>query len=295
MLRRSLRSAVNTLPLQSLSFPFSSTSAFSSSVSSASSPDGHSDPDTLRAIARKHLPPALFHVSDIVAGRAEGSYVYEASTHRRFLDFTTGIGVTNAGHCPPTVVQAIQDQAAKFIHAQQNVFAISEPVARLCSTLARITPPRLDQFLFVNSGSEAVENAIKVARAATKRQNIVAFSGGYHGRTYGAMAVTSSKYIYGVGFGPLMPGVCISGYPYCLHCPGGGRWVEAPGTCCGAALENLEWKLMTQSAPQVRGPVITLIHGNERTPPPIHLPSPSPSPLPLPLTLTLTLTITLAL
>jgi len=186
------------------------------------------------------------------------------------LDFTTGIGVTNTGHCHPRVVRAIQEQAARLVHGQQNVFAANLPLARLCDRLAKVTPTGLDMFLFVNSGSEAVENAVKVARAHTGRQNVVAFQGGYHGRTYGAMALTSSKSVYGVGFGPLMPGVRTTYYPDCLHCPGGGKGRRAGGECCGWWHEQLLWTLKTQTDPSDTAAVIVepvLGEGGFLTPP----------------------------
>jgi len=215
-------------------------------LSGASAPQSASVREEARAIAARHLPSALFHVSDIVPDHAMGSWIVEAGTGRKFLDFTTGIGVTNLGHCHPRVVEAIQQQAAKVIHAQQNVFDVSLPVAELCTRLAKVMPDGLDTFLFVNSGSEAAENAVKVARAYTGRPNVIAFTGSYHGRTYGAMALTSSKTVYMAGFSPLMPGVRFAPFPYWASMKHMGLSPEAVGQW---ALEQVEWVLKTQTAP----------------------------------------------
>lgn len=121
---------------------------------------------------------------------------------------------TPLGHCHPTVVKAVQDQAANLSHGQVNIF-YQKPMLDLIEGLKPKMPhPSLDTFFFWNSGSEAVEAAVKLARHATKKQNIIVFQGSYHGRTMGTMALTTSKTVYGKGFGPLMPGVHVCAYPY---------------------------------------------------------------------------------
>ncbi|PNH10911.1 putative 4-aminobutyrate aminotransferase, partial [Tetrabaena socialis] len=129
-----------------------------------------------------------------------------------------GIGAVSTGHCHPTVVEAVRRQAGRVVHAQQNIFGAHEAMVDLYDRLSVVLPPSLDSYFLANSGAEAVDNAVKMARAATGRQNVIAFEGGFHGRTLGSMALTSSKTIYRQGFGPLMPGVHIAPYPYCLHC-----------------------------------------------------------------------------
>eukprot|EP00798_Chlamydomonas_sp_ICE-L_P006282 gene6282-2913_t len=114
-------------------------------------------------------PGALSHFN-----RGEGSWVWDTDGNK-FLDMTSGIGVTSTGHCHPTVVEAVQKQAATIVHAQQNVFGAHEPVLALVERLSRIVPSHLSRFFFCNSGAEAVDNAIKVARAHTGKQNIIAF------------------------------------------------------------------------------------------------------------------------
>lgn len=145
--------------------------------------------------------------------KGEGSYVvYDDG--RKMLDFTCGIGVTNLGHAHPEVSKAAADQCMKLVHSQCSI-ALHEPYLRLIERLLSVMPdPSLDSFFFWNSGSEAVEAAIKMARQLTKRQNIICMQGAYHGRTFGAMAVTKSKTIYSAGSHPLMPGVFSIPYPY---------------------------------------------------------------------------------
>jgi 4-aminobutyrate aminotransferase len=122
------------------------------------------------------------------------------------LDFNAGIAVTSTGHCHPDVVKAVQDQAGKLIHYSADFYI---PLyAQACAELARIAPIKEKCRVFLgNSGTEAIEGAIKLARLATGRQNLVAFLGAFHGRTYGSVSLTASKAKYHAGFGPMLPGV----------------------------------------------------------------------------------------
>lgn len=125
---------------------------------------------------------------------------------KEWIDFAGGIGVVNAGHCPPSVVKAIQDQAAKYIHTSFNVVTY-EPYIELCEKLAEILPHGgKTKTMLVSTGAEAVENAIKIARQATKRQAIVCYTGAFHGRTMMAMTLTS-KIDYKINCGPFAPEV----------------------------------------------------------------------------------------
>jgi len=124
----------------------------------------------------KRLAPAVGKYSDFIAEKAEGSYVW-TTDGQKHLDMACGIGVASTGHCHPKVVKAIQDQASDFIIAQQNVFTSSPAMVGLLDRLTRIVPKGLDTHVFANSGSEVVENAIKMARAHTKKTNIIAFDG----------------------------------------------------------------------------------------------------------------------
>src|SRR5512146_2680160 len=162
-----------------------------------------------------HMSPVWGRIFNFVAERAEGSYIY-TTDGRKLLDFTCGIGVTNTGHCHPKVVEAIREQAGLFLHAQANI-VIHKPMLQLIEELRPIVPPSIDGFFFSNSGAEAIEGAVKLARAATGKQNVIVFSGSFHGRTAGTMALTTSKTIYRAGFGPLPSGVFVAPFPYALR------------------------------------------------------------------------------
>ncbi len=198
--------------------------------------------DTLYRENFPHMSPVWTRIFDFVAERAEGSYIY-TTDGRRLLDFTCGIGVTNTGHCHPKVVAAIREQAGLFLHAQANI-VIHKPMLRLIQELRQIVPPQIDGFFFSNSGAEAVEGAVKLARAATGKQNIIVFSGSFHGRTAGTMALTTSKTIYRAGFGPLPSGVFVAPFPYAF------RLGMSEEQAAQYALEQLEYLLASQTAPK---------------------------------------------
>ncbi len=189
-----------------------------------------------------HMSPVWGRIFNFVAERAEGSYIY-TTDGRKLLDFTCGIGVTNTGHCHPKVVEAIREQAGLFLHAQANI-VIHQPMLKLIEELRSIVPSSIDGFFFSNSGAEAVEGAIKLARAATGKQNIIVFSGSFHGRTAGTMALTTSKTIYRAGFGPLPAGVFVAPFPYAF------RLGMTEEQASAYALEQLEYLLASQTAPK---------------------------------------------
>jgi 4-aminobutyrate aminotransferase len=189
-----------------------------------------------------HVSPVWPRYTPIIASRAEGSYVYDQDG-TPYLDFTCGIGVTNTGHCHPRVVEAIREQAGKLLHGQVNII-YHEPLLELVEELRGILHPSLDGFFFSNSGAEAIEGAIKLARHATGRTNIIVFQGSFHGRTVGTMSLTTSKTIYRVGYQPLMPGVFVAPYPYAYRY---GWDEERTSRWC---LEELEFLLTTQTAPK---------------------------------------------
>lgn len=160
----------------------------------------------------QHLSPVWPRLANVVIERGEGCYLFDADG-RAYLDFTSGIGVTNTGHSHPKVVAAIQAQAARLLHGQLNIVTTA-PVLRLVEALTMVMPPGLDSFFFSNSGAEAVEAAVKLARQATGKPNIIVFQGSFHGRTNQAMAMTTSKTIYRSGYQPLAAGVFVAPFPY---------------------------------------------------------------------------------
>ncbi len=161
------------------------------------------------------LSPILKQATPVRVSRGEGVYLYDAAD-RRYLDFTAGIGVTSTGHCHPRVVAAAQAQAGTLIHGQYTT-VLHEPLLALTERLGEALPEGLDSVSYTNSGSEAVEAAVRLARHATGRSTIVAFTGAFHGRTMGAAALTSSATKFRAGVGPVMPGVAIAPFPYAFR------------------------------------------------------------------------------
>ncbi|MEM6282543.1 MAG: aminotransferase class III-fold pyridoxal phosphate-dependent enzyme [Chloroflexota bacterium] len=159
-----------------------------------------------------HLSPAWTHLTRMQPVRAEGIYYYDADDNQ-WIDFTAGIGVVNTGHCHPRVVKAIQEQAAKLIHGQINT-VISPQAVACVNELNTITPDHIDCFFLSNSGAEATEGAVKLAKQATGRTNVITFQGSFHGRTALTMSMTNSKTIYRAGYQPLPPGTFVAPFPY---------------------------------------------------------------------------------
>ncbi len=165
--------------------------------------------------AKSHVSPVWSRITNLTLDHAQGCYVYDTDG-RQYLDFTCGIGVTNTGHCHPKVVKAIQDQAAQLIHAQFNIY-MHKPMFQLIEELMPVVPPGLDSFYFTNSGAECLEGAVKLAKHATGRTNIIVFQGSFHGRTHLTMSMTTSKTGYKVGLQPLVSGIFVAPYPYAYY------------------------------------------------------------------------------
>ena len=185
------------------------------------------------ARAREHLTDALIIHTDILVHKSEGVTVEDVNG-RRYLDFISGLATTNTGHNHPAVVAAIREQASSFLHS--GCIFYYEPLLALREAMNDITPPGLDTFFFSNSGAEAVEGAIKLARHYTGRQGILAFTGGFHGRTYGAASLTTSSIKYRARYHPFLPSVYHSPYPYCFRC----FFNQRPQTCSMDCLGYLE-------------------------------------------------------
>lgn len=160
----------------------------------------------------QHISPIWSRITSILVERGEGAYIFDVNG-QRYLDFTSGIAVTNTGHCHPKVVAAAREQVGKIIHAQANIF-YHQPMVHLAQTLREVVPPPLDTFFFSNSGAEALEGAVKLVRHATGRTNIIVFQGSFHGRTNQTMAMTTSKNVYRQHYQPLAAGVFVAPYPY---------------------------------------------------------------------------------
>jgi 4-aminobutyrate aminotransferase len=195
-----------------------------------------------------HLAPVWNRAWPIVVDHGEGPYLIDTAG-RRYLDFTSGIGVTNTGHSHPRVVLAIQEQAAKLLHGQAALVA-HQPMLRLVEQLLPIVPKPLDTFFFTNSGAEVIEGAVKLARHATKRPNVIVFQGSFHGRTNATMAMTTSKSIYRAGYSPLASGFFVAPFPHAYYY----GWDEA--TTVRFCLRELKLLLKTQTAPDETAAIV---------------------------------------
>src|SRR3954454_9732755 len=193
---------------------------------------------------QKVVSPSYTRCYPLVAAKGEGAIVEDVDGNR-FLDFNAGIAVVAAGHCHPRVVDAIQKQAARLIHMSGTEFYYEELVA-LAEKLDQIAPGEVARRVsFGNSGAEAMEGAFKLARYATGRDKIIAFFGSFHGRTMGALSLTSRKAVQRAGFGPLVPGVVHAPYPYCYRCPYG----QEPDTCAVECVKHIEDTLLKTISP----------------------------------------------
>jgi 4-aminobutyrate aminotransferase len=171
------------------------------------------------------VPPVWGRITNLDVDRGEGSWLITRDGER-YLDYSSGIGVTNTGHAHPRVVAAIQAQAAKLLHGQQNIL-YHEPGLRLYDRLRGLLPGGPWQAFLSNSGAEAIEASVKLARVATGRPAIMAFRYGYHGRTAQTMALTTAKDVYRAAFEPLPGSVYHTPYPYCYRAPGGAHSPDA--------------------------------------------------------------------
>ncbi|MDQ6678558.1 MAG: aminotransferase class III-fold pyridoxal phosphate-dependent enzyme, partial [Acidobacteriota bacterium] len=177
------------------------------------------------------LSPSYTRDYPLVVDRGEGATIIDVDGNR-FLDFCAGIAVASTGHCHPEVVTAIQAQAARLIHMSGTDFYYENMVE-----LAEILAGTDGRVLFTNSGTEAMEAALKLARYTTGRDKFIAFYGAFHGRTMGSLSLTARRPVQREGFGPFLPGVHHIPYAYCYRCP----YNRTPDTCaveCAGAIEN---------------------------------------------------------
>ncbi len=178
-----------------------------------------------------HVPKGVFNTSPFFIARAEGAWIQDVDG-REFIDFAGGIGVNNIGHRHPAVVEAIKAQADEYVHACFHVM-MYQPYIELCEKLNQIVPGRgALKTMLANSGAEAVENAVKIARYYTGRLGVICFDNAFHGRTYLAMALTSKVRPYKLKTGAVSaPGVFRAHYPYCYRCPWGLSYPECQIHC----------------------------------------------------------------
>jgi 4-aminobutyrate aminotransferase len=181
----------------------------------------------------QHVNPVLSRSARIVAERASGSWIYDMNGDA-YLDLATGIAVNNIGHCHPRVVEAIQKQAAQLIHT--SVTTHHKPYIQLAEKLVEISPNGLDSVFLANSGAEAVEGAIKLARYVSGRPGIINFRGSFHGRTMMTMALTTSKLYYREKYEPLPGSIFTVPFPYVYR----SHFPNDPKACIRDCLEQLD-------------------------------------------------------
>ncbi len=188
----------------------------------------------LMALKERHVPQGVRVALPIVLARGEGAIVEDVDGNR-YIDVSGGIGVLNSGHRPRDILEAVGNQLDRLMHISMMV-AGYDPYLRLAEKMAEISPGgALTKSIFVNSGSEAVENAAKVARAHNRRKYFISFRSGFHGRTFLGMSLTGKEKPYREGFGPFLPEVLLLDYPYPYRSPQG----DGAGEATLAALEDL--------------------------------------------------------
>src|SRR5436305_13126598 len=194
-------------------------------------------PNATRVLAgdERYISPLYTRSYPLVAKSGRGIVVTDVDGNE-FFDFSAGIAVTSTGHCHPEVVEAIQKQAGELIHMSGTDFYY-ENMVQLAERLSKIAPmPGPHKIYYGNSGAEAIEAALKLARYHTKRQNIIAFYGAFHGRTMGALSLTASKPRQKQRFAPLMPGVTHVPYPEVYR--SGAQDAEAYALACARFIEE---------------------------------------------------------
>ncbi len=200
----------------------------------------------------QYVPPGVYLTQPMGIAESKGAIVTDVDGNT-LIDFTSGIGVSSLGHCKQEIVDTICDQAGKLIHGCIHVVNY-EPYVKLAEAMVKVTPgngPK--RAMFVNSGSEAVENAVKIIRQGTKKPNIISFENSFHGRTWMAMTLTGKVDPYKIGFGPFVPGIYFTPYAYCYRCP---FHCEYP-SCDFACIHHIEKSIFkTQVDPSTVGAII---------------------------------------
>jgi 4-aminobutyrate aminotransferase len=188
----------------------------------------------------------------IVEGRGATLWDMEG---REYIDCYSGISVVNSGHCPQRVVEAIKRQAERLIHCGPYVYHTG-PTTELAVKLAEITPPGLSKSFFGNSGAEANECALKLAKKFTKRHEIIALECSFHGRTIGTLSVTGQSRRRRYDMGPYLPGVSFAPAPYCYRCPMGRSYPECDLLCARRVEEIVDYHTSNNVAALIAEPIL---------------------------------------
>ena len=198
------------------------------------------------------VPPGVYLVQPVTIAESKGAVMKDVDGNV-YIDFTSGIGVVSLGHCREEIVRTICEQAGRLIHSCIHVVNY-EPYLELAKKLTEITPGAFKKrAIMLNSGSEAVENAVKIVRQHTGRPALISFENSFHGRTYMAMTLTGKWDPYKVGFGPFVPGVYMTPYAYCYRCPFHLEYPDCGLTCVHHIEKSI---LKTQVQPKEVGGII---------------------------------------
>lgn len=197
---------------------------------------------------RGYLSQVWTNLTNITPVKGEGIYLYDEEGNR-YMDFTSGIGVTNTGHSHPYVVKEVQKQAESLLFAQMNC-VINHRSSELAAKLNELTPKHLNRFFFSNSGAEATESSVKLAKAATGRSNLIVFQGSFHGRTHLTMGMTTSKTIYRHKYHPLPSGIFVAPFPNSFYY----GWDE--DSTIDFCIKELDLLLQGQTAPDETAAII---------------------------------------
>ncbi|MGB7631891.1 MAG: 4-aminobutyrate--2-oxoglutarate transaminase [Candidatus Deferrimicrobium sp.] len=228
------------------------------------------DAAAILQMRNRNIPKGVFNVTPAFIREARGA-VMVTMDGRELIDFAGGIGVDNVGHAHPKVAAAIKDQVDRYIHTCFHV-AMYEPYVELAAKLNELAPGDFPKMtMFTNSGAEAVENAVKIARYATGRPAVIAFDGGFHGRTLLTMTLTGKVKPYKFGFGPFAPETYRMPYAYCYRCPFGLKYPSCGVSCA----DYLETFFVGNVAPEQTAAVIVEPvqgEGGFVTPPPEYFP-----------------------
>ena len=199
-------------------------------------------------VGKELLSPVWTHLTDIEVVKGRGIYLYDEDGNE-YIDFTSGIGVVNTGHCHPKIVKRIQDQSSELLFGQMNC-VIPTTALELVEKLNRITPEHIDRFFLSNSGAEATEASVKLAKHATGRPNIIVMQGSFHGRTHLTMAMTTSKTIYRHRYAAHTTGIFVTPAPYSYFY----GWDEK--TTVDYCIKKLDLVLRGQTAPDETAAII---------------------------------------
>lgn len=226
--------------------------------------------ENLTQIRGKYLASGFASARLCYVKKAQGALVWDIDDNE-YIDFAGGIAVMNVGHSHPEVVSAVKEQAENFMHTCFMVLPYDSAIKlaqKLCKSVPGATPKKA---MFANSGAEAVENAVKIARYYTKRTGIIAFEGAFHGRTLLGMSLTSKAKPYKFGFGPFAPETYRIPYAYCYRCPFGKEYPSCDVKCA----DHLEDFLISHTAPETTAALIAepiAGEGGYMVPPPEYFP-----------------------